>query len=66
MLKGRNDAEDVELKEKKETIAKKIRAIMGWVSTLDNYKARCEEEIARSRGNRDLERRLMELRQQSK
>ena len=66
MLKRQNEAKDVELKEKEETITKKIRAIEGWKSTLDNYKARFGEEIARSHGNRDLERRLMELRQQSK
>lgn len=66
MLKRQNEAKDVELKEEGETIAKKMRAIEDWKSTLDNYKAKFGEEISRSHGNRDLERRLMELRQQSK
>lgn len=66
MLKCHNVEEEFELKEKEETKAKEIRADESWKSTLDNYKAKFGEEIARSHGNRDLKRRPMELRQQSK
>ena len=45
MPKRQNEAKDVEPKEKEETIAKKIRAIEGWTSTLDNYKVRSGEKL---------------------
>ena len=66
MLKCHNVDKDVELNEKERTTAKGIRADEIWKRTLDNYKAQFGEEIARSHGNRDLKKRLVEQRQQSK